>query len=120
MDLCKSKQISKQTTPTFQTCVYSNGLKNNISKFLSTQVMVIKVNESMKTMSYLPHYVPMLKQANFKTDHVHFSNCVCPKDLFWSIKQYRISSNTCQTSNKCLPLISAALLGIHIEISVSF
>ena len=30
---------------------------------------------------------------------------------------YRISSNKRRASNKCRPLISAALLGIHIEIS---
>ena len=32
---------------------------------------------------------------------------------------YRISSNKRRASNKCRPLISAAPLGIHIEISAS-
>ena len=38
-----------------------------------------KVNESLKTIFYLPHYVYLLSKANFKMDHAHCSKLLLLK-----------------------------------------
>ena len=50
-------------------------VKKNIFKFLSPQLIAMKVNESITKnhiLSYT-HYAPLFGQANFKTENAHFS-----------------------------------------------
>ena len=58
----------------------------------------MKVNESLKTIFYLPHYASLLREANFKIDHTHFSKLCLLKSIILLEKQhFRIS----QHSNNC-------------------
>ena len=44
----------------------------------------MKVNKSIKTIFYLPHYPSLLKQANLKADHTNFSKLCLLKQVIWS------------------------------------
>ena len=60
--LCKSNENLKLTTATSGNCVYSNGLfssKNNIFKFLRTQIFAEEANESLKTILYLARNISL-------------------------------------------------------------
>ena len=102
------KQISKLTMPTFQNYVCSNRLfwlKNNIWESFSTQILAMKVNESIKTIFYLLHYASLLKQVNFKTDHAHFSKlCLLKRVILVNKQHFGIfePSNNCNKVNKSI------------------
>ena len=48
----------------------------------------MKVNESIKIISYRPHYASLLKEANFETDHAHFSKLCLLKWIILLQKQH--------------------------------
>ena len=49
----------------------------------------MKVNESIKTIFYLPPYESLLKQGNFKTDHAQFLKLCLLKRVILLKKQHQ-------------------------------
>ena len=47
-------------------------LKNNISEFFRIQTFAVELNESIKTISCVTDYEPLLGQVNFKIKLAHF------------------------------------------------
>ena len=89
-----SKANFKIDHPTVQNCVCSNALfsfKINIFEFFSTEIFAMKVDESIKTIFYLPHYAYLLGKANFKIDHAHHSKlCLLKCTIFLENQHFRI------------------------------
>ena len=63
-------------------------LKNNIFEFFSTQIFAMNLEESIKTIFYLPHYASLLSKASFKIYHAHFSNMCLLKCIILLEKQH--------------------------------
>ena len=105
MHLCEVNHISKQTTPTVQNCACSNALcclKNSISEFFRTQIITMKVDESINTIFYLTHYASLLRSANLETDHTHFLKlCLLKHAVLYKKQIFRdFESSNIRNENK--------------------
>ena len=105
MHLCEVRQIPKRATSIFQNCVCSSSLfcfENNISEVFSTQIFAMKVDEPLKTIFYSTHYTSLLKKANLKTEHAHFSKlCLLKRVVLYEKQHFRVfESSNIRNKNK--------------------
>ena len=89
-------------------------------------MFAMKLEESIKTIFYLPHYASLLKSANLKTEHTHFSKmCLLKRAVLYKKLNFRVfeSSNIRNKNeqvNKSHFLSYTAYLSINLSKSKTF
>ena len=64
-------------------------------------MFVMKLEESIKTIFYLPHYASLLKSANLKTEHTHFSKmCPLKRAVLYKKLNFRVFESSKSIRNK--------------------